>query len=175
VPAVSAQPSPHRRDRPLPLTLAALLLYAVAGALVLLAVLAIAYFGSLRGAARTGYADRANADQLVSQVTTGALASIAGLVVLALALAVLATFNLQGSRIARIGSWIAAGVGALCCGGSGLIDRYTADPVTALAYPTWYRQLHGWLVAAVVVALLVTAALLVLPGVGGYVRGERRE
>ncbi len=161
--------------RPVPLLLAAGLLYAAAVALALLAVLATAYLGRLRNAVRVGYDDRANVDQLVSQATTGTVAVVAGLVAGAVLLCLLATFDLHGSRITRAGSWVAAGAGVLCCGGSGLFDRLGDDRVTALAYPHWYRAVHGWLVLSVVLALAATAALLAAPSVGGYLRDRTEQ
>ncbi len=169
--AVSAGPAPLAGSavpRPWSVTAAAFLLYAAALDLLVLAVLTAAYLPALRTAARLSYDSRADADQLVSSATTGSVASIAGLLVFAAVLSVCATFDLRGSRLTRLSSWTAAGVGVLCCGGSGLIDRYGGDPVTPLAYPEWYRSLHGWLVVGLVLALAVAAALLALPPAHRY-------
>jgi hypothetical protein len=146
------------------------LLYLAALDALVLAVLAAAYLGRLRSAAQAGYAARDNLDQMVSEVTSGAVATVVGLVLLALVLALFATFDLLGSRIARIGTWSAGGLGVFCCGGSGLVDRYSDDPVVRLAYPLWYRSLHGWLVLVFVAALLLAIVLLLLPPTYPYFR-----
>jgi len=151
------------------MTVAAGLLYLAALNALLLAVFGLVFLGRLRAATRVGYGYRNNVEQLVSSATTGTVAISIGLVLLALNLTLFATFDLRGSGIARLASWGVAGVGVLCCGGTGLADRYGNDPATPLAYPGWYITLHGWLIAAEVVALLLAALLLVLPPVHRFV------
>lgn len=151
-------------------TAAAGLLFAAALDALVLAVLALVWLGRLRAAARVVYDARADVDQLVSSLTTGTVATVVGLVAMAVVLAGCAVFDLRGSRITRYATWVATGLGVFCCGGSGLADRFSDDPVVALAYPGWYQSLHGWLVFGLVVAVAVASGLLVLPPANRYFR-----
>ncbi len=179
--------SPDRPARPGTVSAANYLLYAMAALVV---ADSIVTFGGTnaagRAAMRAGAPDPATADTLASFWTGILIVVVVAEFLFAAALFTLAVLTGNGSNVARIITWVVAGLAICCCGlsltggGGRGIARYsgTSGSVNqAEVQRVMQQQIPGWLepVNLVITALIVLAAigvviLLALPASHPYFR-----
>jgi hypothetical protein len=181
---VQSAPAPSA-GRPTVVTPAGYLMIAVGVLGVVLAVLPLPYASDASTAAKHAYANAQNGDQLSSAVTVGIYISLAVDLVGSAGLLLLGFFNLRGSNITRIMTWVLAGLGVLCCGGGTLIGRLAGGMTTAntngvdtkqaqkeiaAAYPSWYEGVQITLTVIAVLGLIAVIILLALPSAHPFFR-----
>jgi|GEM_PF-1258923 len=174
--------------RPTVVTAAGYLLFTAALLLVVSPILHLPYLGRAQDVARVVYAKLPSGGDVVA--TTLAFSLIASLVLTVLVtagLVVLGVFDLKGSRVARIITWVVAGLAVVCCGGGTFAGRFTgglASPGSAntngvdmvaaarevqAVYPTWVNTVGNIATVLALVALLAVIVLLALPAANAYV------
>lgn len=178
--------------RPTTVTAAGYLLYLVAAALVVNAVGLFAIAGRVGDAARRAWAAApSRADQYAGAYRSGLTIAGAVFLLVAAGLVALALFDLRGARPARIMTWIAGGLLALCCGCLGVgqlfggsggvvsgnqtqdgVNVATANQQIADAFPGWTTGLFIVLLVVGLPGLIAAIVLLVLPSSGAYFRGD---
>jgi hypothetical protein len=187
-------PPPAAKQRPTTVTVATYLLFATAGMQVVSAIVSFATLSSFRDAwakALEGVDGAEEAASLMSTTTTAAQVGtgvIAALI--AVAYVLLGVFVGRGSNVARIITWVLAGLTACCNGfgvagsasgrvgftgtsGTGDINGRSADEIARAfedALPGWYQPVTI-LVSVVALALAIAViVLLVLPSSHPYFR-----
>lgn len=173
---------PDGNRRPTVVTASGYLLYLVAVLIVINAVVPLFSVGKVADALREAYANSNNPtpDTVATAAAAGIVVSTVIYALLAIGVAILAAFDLQGRRTARIITWVIGGLSVLClgCGAlGGLTSRLSTtgtssdgvDPrhVTDLvnqARPSWQVPLTttvsviGMLASIAVIVLLATPA-----------------
>ena len=183
-----------RRRRPGVVTTAALLMFLMAVAGLVVPIIMIT---TVAGAVdeireRAAGVPAADLDEAVAfyQVYTGMAATIS--IVSALVLAALGIFLMVGWRPARILTWVYCGIGLLC-GGCGLImavgagsldlgetldinassEQALTDAV-ADAFPGWWLPLAGGVSVGQALGYIAVAVLLMLPAASAYFRKSQQ-
>lgn len=180
---------PPAEKRPSIVTLACALLVAAAAILAIRSLLPLPYLGDAADAARAAYANSTDpnltGDRFATVIRLTLIGSTVLSVIVAAGLAVLALFDLRGNNVARILSWIFAGLGVFCCGLGSIagnatssltrnnnsgVDTKAAAQQIADAYPSWYQPTTVVLTVLMVLALLAVIILLLLPAANAYFR-----
>ncbi len=182
---------PIASRRPLVVTAAAYVLCLVAAALVVNAIGAWAIAGRIGGAARRAWAAAPkDADKYAGAYHGGLTVAGVVFVLIGAVLVVLAVFLLRGANLARIVTWVVAGVLALCCGcltagqllgGTGTavtggntmvdgVDAVKANQQITDAFPGWFGGLFITLLVLGLPGLIASIVLLSLPASGRYFR-----
>lgn len=171
--------------RPTIVTVAAALLFTVAAMAVVVALLPLPYLSKVHDAAKQAYSGLPNGDQIVSITQFAMIGGLVVTIVVGIGFAVLGALDLRGSKVARIITWVVAGLGALCCGGGSVagnltsgasrgnvngVDMTKAAEQVKAAYPSWYQPTVTTLDVLIMVALVVVIILLALPAAGPYFR-----
>lgn len=184
VPTYSS-PNPAPPARPATVTISSLLLYGIAAAQVLVAVLALATLGDVQEAYRNSFGNT-EFDEELTGVVAGTMVVVAVIyIIIAAGLVVLSIFNGMGKNPSRIVTWVFAGLG-LCCNGLSLFDsvpgavtsstteggpseqQFEADLAATL--PGWYQPATVLLTVLTVAGLIAVIILLALPQSNAFFR-----
>jgi hypothetical protein len=172
--------------RPAVVSVAAYLMILVAVIAVVLAILPLPYVSAVSDAAKRAYASTPNPDTVATFTTIGTYVGAVIRILGAVGFVILAVFNLKGSNVSRIITWVFAGLGVLCCGGgafagqaaSGMrtsnvqgVDTKEAARQIAAAYPSWFSPLNNVFLVLVVVALILVIVLLTLSAANAFFKG----
>jgi hypothetical protein len=166
-------------------TLASLLLYGVAAAQLLIAVVLLATLGDVEDAYVTSYGGT-EFDSEVGSVIKATLVVFAVLyVIIAVGLVTLSILNGLGKNPARIVTWVFAGIG-LCCNTGALLDSVPGAVTTSTTeggptdqqfeatltdtLPSWYTPVVMTLTVLTLIALIAVIILLALPKSNAYFR-----
>ncbi|GAA5177098.1 hypothetical protein GCM10023322_00910 [Rugosimonospora acidiphila] len=186
----AAPVAPGAQRRPGAVTAAGYALYLVAVLLVINAVLPLPSSGKVADALRQAYANSTNPtpDSVATGYRVGIVAATIVTIILAVGVAILAAFDLRGSRVSRIITWVAAGLGVLCLGcglGGGLTGEISSTSTTSggvstdtvnrlvkQAQPGWVRPTSTTLSVIGLLALILVIILLALPSSHPFFRGR---
>ncbi|MEV4346526.1 hypothetical protein AB0J83_18840 [Actinoplanes sp. NPDC049596] len=180
-------PAPAPRSRPLIVTVASYLLYAVAAIEVINAIVAFATMSRMADTVRDVYAGTEAEDAAGIVNAAFVFGAVINLLIGA-GFAVLAYFNGRGKNPSRIVTWVIGGI-AICCFGFGLSGNAlvsamesagTTDTTTWQdddldqrindALPGWYTPTTTALAAIALLAILATVILLALPASNEFFR-----
>ncbi len=170
--------------RPLQVTAAGYLLFAVAVLALVVAVLPLPYASDVSAAAKRAYAGLPNGSTTASIISATTYVTAVIYVLAAAGLVVLGVFDLRGSNGARIATWIVGGLGVLCCGGgvasrgltANLGQGSNAEQMRAAAkevqkaYPSWFTGVQTALTILAVLALILVIIFITLPASNAYFR-----
>ncbi|MBO0869550.1 MAG: hypothetical protein J2P15_13390 [Micromonosporaceae bacterium] len=153
---------------------------------LVLAIIPLPYVGDVSDAVKRAYANATNVnpDTVATGITAGTYVSAVIRVIGAIGFVILALFNLRGSNVTRIITWVFAGLGVLCCGAGTAasnvnltmqgnangVDTKEATRQISDAYPSWYNPTNTALMVVAVVALILVIILLALPAVHPFFR-----
>lgn len=181
---------PAPRSRPVTVTVAAYLLYAVAVLQVVNAILAFSTYGTLRDAIQNAYAgtEFEGSEGIVAAVAVGG-----GVINLLLGLGFVALgfYDSKGKNPARIVTWVVGGI-SLCClglglGSNALVGTMNADTSGAgpssdeiqrqvnAALPGWYNGLTTTVSVLGLLVILAVVILLALPASNEFFRKPAAE
>lgn len=179
---------PDGKRRPTVVTASGYLLYLVAVLIVINAVLPLSSVGKVADALRVAYADSTNPtpDSVATAAQVGIVISTVIYIILAIGVAILAAFDLQGKQVSRIITWVIGGLGVLCLGCTaigGLTSRLSTtgtssngvDPQRVTDLVNAARP--GWLVPATttvsvigMLAFIAVIIMLALPASSSFFR-----
>jgi hypothetical protein len=173
--------------RPGVVTVAGYLLFGAAALALVIAVLPLPSTGRVVAAAEHAYSYRKDGESIANVIHAVIYLTAFGYLLVALAFAVLARYDLRGHNGARIATWVVGGAGALCAGTNVLIGRLATgigengtDPQLQAAQQEVrnaqsYTGVSGALTVLLVLALVLVVILLVLPAASAYFQPPKPE
>jgi hypothetical protein len=136
------------------------------------------------------YANTPQGSSVATGVRVGLIATAIIYLILAVGIAVLATFNLRGSNVTRIITWVVAGLGVLCyscglvgTGVSGSLTNFSGGSVNGVdtaelarrvkaAQPSWLQPTTIVIDVIGLLAVILVIILLALPSSSAYFRKQ---
>jgi hypothetical protein len=184
---------PAGRRRPGTVTATGYLMILTAALLVAISIVVFATAPPVVDAARKAYtAPPPKPDQVAAGVQLLFTIVAVLFLIVAVGQVVLGVFNLRGSKVARILTWIVDGLAVLCFGcigtlalgrtntsnATGTPNQDGVDPVkfsnaVADAFPSWSGPAFGALLAIIELCLIVAILLLALPSSHPWFRKEQ--
>jgi len=179
-------PTPEPRQRPATVTLAAWLLYLTAAIWLASGIVAVMVTSDMTKVYERVLADDPNLGTEGAQgfAVVVTIISVAIAVVLGAGLITLGALIVRGKRVARIITWVLAGLG-VCCSGYGIISTVASSSIGVGGggvdaqemrrameelLPSWYLPVSVGTSAVEIVALLVVIVLLALPASNAFFR-----
>lgn len=189
----TVEPQQPGRTRPAVVGAAVALLYAIAGLLLVNAIIGAINNGNMKAAMDEVYSGVEGGDTAVSVVSASLWVSVVLNVLLAVGFVILAIFDGKGKQGARVTTWVFAGIGALCCGCGSLANGLTsnlnnmvdsqgtktnaptASEVQAVVdahVPSWYGPVSTTIAILLALACIAVIVLLALPAANPFFRKE---
>jgi hypothetical protein len=190
----TVEPQQPGRTRPTVVGAAVALLYAIAGLLLVNAIIGAINNGNMKAAMDEVYSGMEGGDTAATVVSASLWVSVVLNVLLAVGFVILAIFDGQGKQGARVTTWVFAGIGALCCGCGSLANGLTNNlnsmvdsqgsnaanaPTTAEVQaamdahvPSWYTPVSSTIAILLALACIAVIVLLALPAANPFFRKE---
>lgn len=178
-----SQPDP--RPRPGVVTAAGILLYGAAGLIVAQVIVSASILNRELTATREAFQNLDHGSSVISLTRATSIASLVINVIIAVAFAIFAYYNLRGRQGIRIATWVVGGLAVLCygCGtvgaslGTKLSTGTDQDPQIKAATQHVADSLPNWATTAgtvvdglLFICLLLVIVLLAVPASNAYFR-----